>query len=313
MMNAAILFCVAFVSEIAAQTSWISYMKQKHVSQVQKEYGTRIDAEIKEKVPSMGGMVFMLIGSGLLISAIIQGDSSAALFWSYPLLAGAVGLADDMLKYLRHSSEGLTSLRKFFFQAATTCAWFAALALGGFTPPLAGTFFAGAWTWAVALFFAIGVQNAVNVTDGLDGLAAGGSALSFGVLMFLSGRSDVSLQGAAVGLALSLGFLWHNSPPATVFMGDVGAHFLAGLMASCAFWGNGVLSLIPAASGFGIEMLSVVIQLIAIHGFKRKVFRMSPLHHHFQLIGWKEDKIVVRFWIVHLLMSSALLSVYLAF
>ena len=313
MMNEVIVFLALIFAEMAAQRSWIAYMKQRHISQVQKAYGTGIDAQVKEKVPSMGGMVFMLIGSGLLLSALISGDRRAVLFWCYPLLSGAVGLTDDLLKYLRHSSEGLTSVRKFLLQVLTTALWFTALALEGQVPALAGSLSWGGWIWPAALFFAIGVQNAVNVTDGLDGLAAGGCALSFAVLMVLSPAGSPAFNGALAGCALSLGFLWHNCHPAAVFMGDVGAHFLAGLMASCALLGDGVLALIPAAFGFGIEMLSVVIQLIAIHGWKRKVFKMSPIHHHFQLLGWPEDRIVVRFWLIHLLGACLCTALYQAF
>lgn len=304
-MDTLLMIVFLFVCEVAAQRSWIGWMRARHVSQVQKAYGTHIDEEVKAKVPSMGGVVFMLIGSGLLISAMLKGDSEGVAFWSYPLLSAAVGLADDLLKFRGKSSEGLRSMQKFALQVVTTLLWFVLLALDGNVPALWSGFSIGHWIWPVALFFAVGVQNSVNVTDGLDGLAAGGCIVSFAVLAYLS---PDPYYGAAAGIALSLGFLWHNCHPAKVFMGDAGAHFLAGLMASCAFCGSGVLTLVPAAAGFGIEMLSVVIQLIAIHGWGEKVFRMSPIHHHFQLLGWPEDRIVVRFWIVHALLALVLVA-----
>ncbi len=288
---------IVFFFEIAAQGAWTKRLRELHVSQVQKAYGTRIDEAVKSKVPSMGGVVFLLIGSGLLISQILRGSVAGILFWCYPILSAAVGLADDVLKYRRSSSEGLSSLQKFVLQAVTTALWFAALALHHKTPCLLGSFSIGAWIWPFAFFFAVGIQNSVNVTDGLDGLAAGASAVTFAALLLLS---PDGYNGSPAGIALSLGFLWHNCHPARVFMGDVGAHFLAGLMASCAFMGRGgVLMLVPCAVGFGLEMMSVVIQLVAIHRWGRKVFRMSPVHHHFQLLGWSEDQIVTRFWLVH--------------
>ncbi|WP_462362973.1 phospho-N-acetylmuramoyl-pentapeptide-transferase [Pyramidobacter porci] len=299
MMQPLLIFCVLFFCEIAAQRSWIVWMRQRHVSQVQKAYGTHIDEEVKANVPSMGGVVFLLIGSGLLISQMIQGHRSGVVFWSYPILAAMVGLADDMLKFKNKSSEGLRSMQKFILQAATTLLWFLLLGLDGTIPSLWGGCSIGHWIWPVALFFAVGIQNSVNVTDGLDGLAAGASAITFAALYLLS--PDSGYYGTAAGAAISLGFLWHNCHPAQVFMGDVGAHFLAGLMASCAFMGTGVLVLVPVGMGFGLEMLSVVIQLIAIHGWGKRVFRMSPIHHHFQLLGWPEDRIVVRFWMIHAL------------
>ena len=304
-MDTILMIFFLFACEVAAQRSWIGWMRRRHVSQVQKWYGTHIDEEVKAKVPSMGGVVFLLIGSGMLISSILRGDSLGMAFWSYPLLSALVGLADDLLKVRGRSSEGLRSLQKFALQVVTTLLWFALLAADGVVPALLGGCSIGHWIWPLALFFAVGVQNSVNVTDGLDGLAAGGCLVSFGVLMYLS---PDPYYGAAAGIAVSLGFLWHNCHPAKVFMGDAGAHFLAGLMASCAFAGKGVLVLVPAAAGFGIEMLSVVIQLIAIHGWGKKVFRMSPIHHHFQLLGWPEDRIVIRFWIIHALMALMIIA-----
>ena len=286
--------------EIAAQGSWIEWLRQRHVSQVQKAYGTHIDEEIKAKVPSMGGVVFILIGSGMMLTSMLRCDTGGIVFWSYPLLSAFVGLTDDLLKFRGNSSEGLRSKQKFVMQTVTTILWFVLLALQGKIPALWGSLSIGQWVWPIAFFLAVGVQNSVNVTDGLDGLAAGGAAISFAALMFLSREP---YYGAATGIALSLGFLWHNCHPAKVFMGDAGAHFLAGLMASCALMGNGVLVLIPAAAGFGIEMMSVVIQLIAIYGWGKRVFKMSPIHHHFQLSGWTEDMIVVRFWLIHLVIT----------
>ncbi len=293
----AFFILLIFFFEMAAQRAWIGRLRELHVSQVQKAYGTHIDETVKAKVPSMGGVVFLLIGSGLLLSQIFRGNAEGAIFWCYPVLSAAVGLTDDILKYRRKSSEGLSSLRKFFLQAITTVLWFILMAVHHKTPCLLGNFSVGAWIWPAAFFFAVGIQNSVNVTDGLDGLAAGASAVTFAALLLLS---PDGYNGSPAGIALSLGFLWHNCHPARIFMGDVGAHFLAGLMASCAFMGQGgVLALIPCAMGFGLEMLSVVIQLIAIHGWGRRVFRMSPVHHHFQLLGWPEDVIVTRFLLVH--------------
>lgn len=299
------MFFFVFVCEVAAQRSWIGWMRRRHVSQVQKAYGTHIDEEIKAKVPSMGGVVFMLIGSGLLISAVISGDRHSMVFWSYPLLAAFVGLADDLLKFRSNTSEGLNSIQKFVFQVSVTLVWFVLMAFQGMIPQLWNGVPTGPWIWPIALFFAVGIQNAVNVSDGLDGLAAGGCVISFAVLMYLSPDNHM---GAAVGIALSLGFLWHNCHPAQVFMGDGGAHFLSGLMASCAFCGDGVLLLVPAGAGFGLEILSVIVQLLSLHLRGKKVFLMSPVHHHFQLLGWSEERVVVRFWIVHALTAFFIIA-----
>ncbi len=304
-----LFFTVVFLGEIAAQSAWIDWMYRRHMTQVQKAYGTRIDEAVKEKVPSLGGVVFLLVGSGMMISALVQRSSNGVIFWTYPILVAAVGLADDFLKFHRHSSEGLHSLQKFAMQAVVTILWFFLLFINGTTPLLLRNFSIGAWIWPFAFFFSVGLQNSVNVSDGLDGLAAGAAVISFVALAIIS---PDACQGSVVGAGLALGFLWHNCHPAQAFMGDTGSHFLAGLMASCALMGRGgVLALIPAGFGFGIEMISVVIQLLAIHIWGRRVFKMTPIHHHFQLLGWPEDKIVVRFWTIHAVSSALCCALFL--
>lgn len=146
--------------------------------------------------------------------------------------------------------------------------------------------------------------NAVNVTDGLDGLAAGASAISLLFLGFLVSRG---FSAIAIGLSITISFLWHNAYPAKIFMGDSGSHFLGGLLVSVAVCGGGALFVVPCGALFGIEILSVAIQIVAIRFFGKKVFLMSPVHHHFEILGWNETQIVVRFWIVHLLGISTLL------
>ncbi len=304
-----LLFTIVFLGEIVAQSAWIDWMYRRHMMQVQKAYGTRIDDAVKAKVPSLGGVVFLLIGSGLVISALIQGSPSGVIFWTYPILAAAVGLADDFLKLQRHSSEGLRSMQKFSMQTAVTIVWFYLLFMNRTLPTLLGNFSIGFWIWPLAFFFAVGLQNSVNVSDGLDGLVAGAAVVSFIALAIIS---PDAYHGSAVGAGLALGFLWHNCHPAQTFMGDTGSHFLAGLMTSCAFMGQGgVLALIPSGFGFGLEMISVVIQLLAVHIWGKRVFKMSPIHHHFQLLGWQEDKIVVRFWTIHAMCSTLCSALFL--
>lgn len=300
-----LMFLAFFVMEVLAQRGWIGYMKRLKVTQVQKSYGPGVDVDIKGHVPSMGGMVFLLLGTGMFISGLLTQDPAVVVLWLYPLLAGLVGFADDWIKYHHSSSEGFSSKAKFVVQLVVTIAWLVSLYLADLVP-FAGWFTAPLVSWPLALFFAVGLQNAVNVTDGLDGLAAGTSFITFIALAILvsliGGERTAAVTAAVLGAAICLGFLWHNSHPAQVFMGDGGAHFLAGLMFAIVCVGNiSLFHLIPLSFLFGVEMLSVVIQLIAIHGYGRKVFLMSPLHHHFQLLGWKETKITIRFWILHLL------------
>ena len=167
---------------------------------------------------------------------------------------------------------------------------------------------------AVVTFIGVGLQNAVNVTDGLDGLAAGCSLITFVALLpltLLVGGGPIHGMYNVMAICLCLGFLWHNCNPASVFMGDVGAHFLAGLMLSLCICSGGLFYIIPACFFFGVEICSVAIQIVAIRRFHRKVFKMSPIHHHFEMSGWKETQIVTRFWIIHLLGVIFLCTAYI--
>ena len=151
----------------------------------------------------------------------------------------------------------------------------------------------------VLTILGVGILNAVNVTDGLDGLATGAMCISLGAAYFLIRGSSVMLS-IIVLLGALLAFLWDNSNPARVFMGDVGAHFLGAFLINLCVHSGQLGLVFPLAFLFGIELITVAIQIIAIRGFKRKVFLMSPLHHHFEMLGWSEVRIVVRFWILHL-------------
>lgn len=296
-----VTFIVVAIGEILAQQSWISVMRTKGVSQVQKAYGPKVDEAVKAKVPSMGGVVFMLIGSGFLISGLVTRNLTAVALWGYPVLCGAIGLTDDVLKFRRGSSEGFSSKGKFLVQMAVTIVWFAQLQAYGLSGSPSSSILAGVLWWLLAFFLAVGAQNALNVTDGLDGLAAGASLISFSALCFLAPGAEPFLASCA-GAALCAGFLWHNAHPAQVFMGDGGSHFLAGLLVSIVLVsGMPILTLVPVGFLFGVEMISVVIQLVSIHGRGKKVFLMAPIHHHFQLKGWPENLITWRFMVVHLI------------
>jgi phospho-N-acetylmuramoyl-pentapeptide-transferase len=158
----------------------------------------------------------------------------------------------------------------------------------------------------------VGASNAVNLTDGLDGLAAGSSALVFGAFTLIAfwqfrnateypigaaAALDVAVVTAAV-TAAAAGFLWHNAPPARIFMGDTGSLALGGLMAAVAVATNTQLLLVVLGGLFVVETLSVVVQVAVFRTTGRRVFRMAPFHHHFELLGWQEATIIVRFWIL---------------
>ncbi len=295
------LSIVAFLCAIAAQHAWIARMHRLKLGEAIKEYGPEAHQK-KRGTPSMGGVVALAMLPPLFFLSVVCELASLSRMleiWAYPVMAAGIGLADDLLKQRRKSSEGLRSLQKLFLQVVVTLPWAYLMGRHGVfllpdlrIAPLIGV--------PLLWFLGVGIQNAVNVTDGLDGLAAGAVAISLSVLLLLlPARENAALVSVALGLSLVLAFLWHNANPAALFMGDVGAHLWAGFLISLCVAMKFLILVVPIAFLFGVEIVSVAVQIVAIRKFHRKVFRMSPLHHHFELVGWSEQTIVVRFWLVH--------------
>jgi phospho-N-acetylmuramoyl-pentapeptide-transferase len=229
-----------------------------------------------------------------------------------------VGSADDLIKLRMRRNLGLNKTTKFVGQAliAVAFAWLGPAwagmsqsisVMGAIEFPVGRPLFT---LWIFLLI--VGASNAVNLTDGLDGLAAGSSALVFGsftLIAFWQFRNaaeypigaaaalDVAVVTAAV-TAAAAGFLWHNAPPARIFMGDTGSLALGGLMAAVAVATNTQILLVVLGGLFVVETLSVVVQVAVFRTTGRRVFRMAPFHHHFELLGWEEATIIVRFWIL---------------
>lgn len=289
-----------FLAEITLQGVWIRILKRLKVAQTLKTYGPQRHLDMKVGTPTMGGVVFIVLGSGIALAGLgncWRLDPSLTAMLILPLAGALIGFLDDWLKFSRTSSEGLSSRQKLYGQIAVVlpwCIWVygrTGIWLLPETPlgPLTGI--------PLLVFLAVGFLNAVNITDGLDGLAAGSCLISFaGALVWLGGSTTVL---CAFGIGLTGGFLWHNSHPARIFMGDVGAHFLGGILISLAVWSHSLIALFPLAFLFGIETLSVMLQLGSLHFRGKRIFRMSPVHHHFELMGWSETQVVTRFWLVH--------------
>lgn len=306
-----IILSASIVLEIMLQKMWTAKMHKMKIEQVTKEYGPCWHEKTKMGTPTMGGIVFIpVIAAAALLIYIMNGSlptERTAQILSYPILAAVVGFIDDWLKYTKHSSDGLKSLQKLFLQIVVTLLW-AYWVLPDTLLVLPFLEIPKLPALLLVIFVGVGFQNAVNVTDGLDGLAAGCSMISLvGALLFLPNDNLVSLF-AISGLGIALGFLWHNANPASVFMGDVGAHFFAGLLLSLCLASGAFIMIIPLGFLFGIEIISVAIQIFAIRRLRRKVFLMSPIHHHFEMLGWKETQIVLRFWIVHIVGMLVLMA-----
>jgi phospho-N-acetylmuramoyl-pentapeptide-transferase len=290
---------ILFFFSVLVQSRWIAWLKRRDFKLAQKSYGPARD-EQKGKTPSLGGAVFMITALPSILIGWALGDGSLIfqiLLWSLPLASGGIGLWDDILKYSKSSSEGLSSLQKLSAQVLISLIWSVVVQKYLGIAVLPGVYLSPTLSVLICSFLVVSMLNGVNVTDGLDGLAAGASSIS---LIFICTVASAGISGVAAGLAMTLGFLWYNSFPARIFMGDCGSHFLGGLLVSISVCGGGLLYVVPAGALFGVEILSVAIQIVAIRVFSKKVFKMSPIHHHFELSGWSEVQIVLRFWILHI-------------
>jgi len=276
----------------------------------------------KAGTPTMGGI---LILAAILFSMLLWGNFRNRYVWVIVIATaglGLIGLWDDWRKL--RTGKGISAGRKFGAQIVLIgllLGWLYVVPPAGFSTVLAVPFFKGwliplGWFWIpFALLVIVGASNAVNLTDGLDGLAVGPVVMAggaFAVIAYLTGNFKAAdyLQilnvrgageltvfcGALVGAAM--GFLWFNTYPAQVFMGDVGSLALGGAIGTLAVLTKAEL-LLPLIGGlYVVEAGSVIIQVAAFKLTGRRVFRMAPLHHHYELAGWQEPKIIVRFWIV---------------
>ena len=319
----------------------IRRLEAARVGQVIREAGPQSHM-VKAGTPTMGGLIIIAAAtlSTLLWAELTNWYTIVALVSL--LWMGAIGFLDDYLKVVQGKSRGLIGRYKMVGQ------WTFGLALGAFliwnpiSPhPTTWTtvpFFSDVAAAFVAPVFVLftgavvsGSSNAVNLTDGLDGLAAGLTAIAaatFGVFAYIAGRVDTSaylgffyLPGAgeltifAVALAgAAVGFLWFNAHPAQVFMGDTGSLALGGAIGVMAILLKGEFLLVIVGGVFVLETLSVILQTSwfkytrARYGEGRRIFRMAPVHHHFEKLGWPETKVVVRFWILGLMCAMVAIS-----
>ena len=291
--------------------------------------------QVKAGTPTMGGVLILF---SVLIPTLLWGNLANHYVWVVILVSaafGVIGFLDDYLKIRRRRNLGLTARAKFLLQILAGTAMGIALlffpAEFRFNPELALPFFKnvvfnlGYFYIPFVVLVLVGASNAVNLTDGLDGLAIGATAVAaatYAVFTYVAGniRFATYLQvpyvsgvgevavfcGALVGA--SLGFLWYNSHPAEVFMGDVGSLSLGAAIGSVAVLAKQEILLVVVGGLFVLEALSVIIQVASFKLTGRRVFRMAPLHHHFELSGWAEPKVIVRFWILSILFSLLSLS-----
>jgi phospho-N-acetylmuramoyl-pentapeptide-transferase len=289
----------------------------------------------KAGTPTMGGL---LILAAVVVPTVLWADLRSVFVWvalGSMLGYGMIGFADDFLKLSHKASHGLSARTKIVLQVIVALGVAFVLvelsSRGSYSTELLFPFFKEirpnlSWFFVpFAVLVIVGASNAVNLTDGLDGLAIGSvliAAAAYTVLTYVTGHAQFSAYldlihipliweltifcGAMVGA--SLGFLWFNSYPAQVFMGDVGSLALGGAIGTVALLIKQELLLLMVGGLFVVEALSVIIQVGSFKLTGKRVFRMAPLHHHFELMGWKEPKIIIRFWILALIFALASLT-----
>lgn len=316
---------VAFLFAAAISIVWgkyfIAYMKRKQFGQIIRDDGPESHFK-KAGTPTMGGV---FVAGSIALALGVCGN-----FYSVPFLVCLfvfasfflLGFIDDYFCVLHKNTKGVSAKGKLFWQFVTAVIACTVLKLwGGLGTELYIPFSKGPLLdmgWGYVFFGALVIvasSNAVNLTDGLDGLAIGPivtSAMTLGVLAYATGHSEIAQylfiphvegSGEVVVIATAImgagvGFLWYNSYPAQIFMGDVGSLSLGGVLGTMAVVTKNEILFVLIGGIFVAEALSVIIQVVSYKMRKKRVFKMAPLHHHFELLGWPEPKVIVRFWIV---------------
>jgi phospho-N-acetylmuramoyl-pentapeptide-transferase len=288
----------------------------------------------KKGTPTMGGLMIL---SGLVVSTVLWANPLNPYVWivlAVTLGFGFVGFYDDYLKVTKQSHSGFAGRIRLLLEAIIALAeCFALVRLGRepFSTSLVIPFFKDValnfgWFFAVfGAFIIVGAGNAVNLTDGLDGLAIVPvmiAAASFGMISYLVGNAVFSdylqinyvpgtgelavICGAVLGAGL--GFLWFNAPPASIFMGDTGSLALGGMLGSIAVAVKHEIVLAVIGGLFVLEAVSVIVQVASFKLTGKRIFKMAPIHHHFEQLGWTEPQIVIRFWIISVMLALAGLS-----
>jgi phospho-N-acetylmuramoyl-pentapeptide-transferase len=286
---------------------------------------------LKAGTPTMGGAIILVAAIG---SVVLWGNFTNSYIWLLIFVTvamGLIGYVDDYRKVILKNPDGLKARYKFGAQLVVAFSASIFLYKTGFDTAISIPFFKGVsidlgiWYIPFAALVITGASNAVNLTDGLDGLAIGPmmiAAATYMLLAYISGHYKIAdylnivhvagsselavFAGAMVGA--SLGFLWFNTYPAQVFMGDIGSLSLGAALGTLAIVTKHEILLIIVGGIFVVETLSVICQVVSFKLTGKRIFAMAPLHHHFELKGWAEPKIIVRFWIIAIILSLVAIS-----
>ncbi|PIK14416.1 phospho-N-acetylmuramoyl-pentapeptide-transferase [Halobacteriovorax sp. JY17] len=319
-------FLIATIVSIIWGRFFINFMKRKQFGQVVRDDGPQSHLK-KAGTPTMGGV--------LIIGTIMLSMAFCANFMSIPVLTTlsvtlsyfVLGFFDDYLKVMKKNSDGISAKGKLLWQFATALiAGYFLISRGVIDTSLYLPFVKGPVLdlgWYYILFIGVvvvGSSNAVNLTDGLDGLAIGPiitSAASLGIIAYAAGHREIAgylyipyvedigelmvISAAIIGAGV--GFLWYNSYPAQIFMGDVGSLSLGGTLGIVAVLTKSEVLFVIIGGIFVIEAVSVILQVASYKMRKKRIFKMAPIHHHFELKGWPEPKVIVRFWIISIFLA----------
>ncbi len=306
---------IGFLSSTVLGLFLIPLLKKIHLGQKISVFVGEAHRK-KEGTPTMGGLIFIVPTVVSTLALILTGKVSYTSNLGIVLLVfigyACIGFLDDFLSVRKGDNEGLTVYQKLIMQVLIAIGFFYIyMRSGGQTAWVVGTLgidIEFGWLYGLAiLFILVGASNAVNLTDGLDGLAGGLSAIAFIAFALISlsvGFEDIGLFSLILVGGL-MGFLIYNSHPAKVFMGDTGSLALGAVMGAIAILTHRELTLLVVASIFVIETLSVIVQTFWVQVFKRKLFLMTPIHHHFEKLGWLETDIVKLFWVLGLILAMA--------
>lgn len=299
------ILAAAFVLTIILAPIGIPLLRRLKFGQSIREEGPQSHQK-KAGTPTMGGLIFLIsiIAVTIVCGLIFELFTTQTIVLLIVFVGfGIIGFLDDGIKVILKRNLGLTSLQKLIGQIFISIAAFLLLQLGDFSTVIGIPFTSfeldfGIFYVAFLIFWLVGFSNAVNLTDGLDGLVAGTASIAFaafGVIALFNEQTDIALFTFAVTGAL-LGFLMFNANPAKVFMGDTGSLALGGALAMVSILVKEELLLLLIGLVFVIETASVILQVGSFKLRKKRIFKMSPIHHHFELSGWSEWKVVIVFW-----------------
>ncbi|MCB1050142.1 MAG: phospho-N-acetylmuramoyl-pentapeptide-transferase [Acidobacteria bacterium] len=326
----------AFLLSLILGPGFIRWLKSLSFQQHVREEGPK-SHHAKSGTPTMGGILILI---SVVVPTLLWADLANSFVWIALLAAvgfGGIGFIDDYAKITKRQNLGLSARAKMLgllgISAILGLWMYWQAKQGSFTTQLYFPFFKnfhpelGIWFVPFSIFVLLATTNAVNLTDGLDGLAIGSSGIAFATytaIAYVSSHAniaayldiphilpaaDLAVFGAAT-CGACIGFLWFNAHPAEVFMGDTGALALGGTLGCMALMTGHPLLLAIVGGLFVLETLSVILQVTSYRWRKKRIFLMAPIHHHFELKGWHESKVIIRFWIISLLLALLAVSTF---